>query len=160
VEQSDTCAATSRVYKAGLSVATAGITATFTIQGRDAYDNKRLFTFNNKVREFEWALMSDASLPPAGLSLQNSVVDGGEVAEDQGQQRCHQRAAADTRQANQQAHRKSRHYIRNSHKTSRKEARMVINSPLIPNNRVFICLYAYLIYANSLLRRRLVFVGC
>jgi hypothetical protein len=80
VEQSDTCAATSRVFKAGLSVATAGITAIFTIQGRDAYDNKRLFTFNNKVREFEWALISNASLPPAGLSLQNSVVDGGEVA--------------------------------------------------------------------------------
>ena len=81
VEQSDTCAATSRVYKAGLSVATAGITATFTIQGRDAYDNKRLFSFNQNLgREFEWSLMANASLPPAGLSLQNSVVDGGEVA--------------------------------------------------------------------------------
>ena len=81
VEQSDTCAATSRVYKAGLSIATAGITATFTIQGRDAYDNKRLFALSEDLgRQYEWALVANASLPDENTRLQNSVIDGGTVA--------------------------------------------------------------------------------
>ncbi|MGB1594394.1 MAG: hypothetical protein ACPIOQ_16690 [Promethearchaeia archaeon] len=58
MEQAPTCAVTSRVFKSGLSVATAGIVATFTIQGRDAYDNKRLFDFTPGLgRQYEWALM-------------------------------------------------------------------------------------------------------
>ena len=81
VEQSDTCSATSRVYNAGLSVATAGIVASFTVQGRDSYDNKRLFHFNDGLgREYEWALVANASLPEADMNLQNSIVDGGEAA--------------------------------------------------------------------------------
>ena len=77
VEQSDTCAATSRVYKAGLSIATAGITATFTIQGRDAYFDKRLFTVSEGLgQQYEWALMANASLSDENAHLQNSVTDG------------------------------------------------------------------------------------
>ena len=54
VEQNMTCASKSRVYKSGLSIATAGVAASFTVQSRDAFDNKRLFNFTDDQRQFEW----------------------------------------------------------------------------------------------------------
>jgi len=81
VQPGDMCAATSRVYKQGLSLATAGRAAFFTVQSRDFYDNKR----NNNVRagtstKLDFALLGNASLPPDNSvvnRVQDSYYDGG-----------------------------------------------------------------------------------
>ena len=62
LQPGDMCAATSRVYKSGLSLATAGRAAFFTVQSRDFYDNKR----NANVRSdtntrLDFALLGNAS---------------------------------------------------------------------------------------------------
>ena len=81
VHPGDMCAATSRVYKQGLSLTTAGRAAFFTVQSRDFYDNKR----DNNVRagsgtKLDFALLGNASLPPDNTvvnRVQDSYYDGG-----------------------------------------------------------------------------------
>ena len=74
-----TCATTSRVYRPALTLTTAGILSSFTLQSKDAFDNLRTIPIEDSSL-FDFALLSNASLPvdDAGVdSAQPSEEDGG-----------------------------------------------------------------------------------
>ena len=74
-----TCAATSRIYRPALTLTTAGILSSFTLQSRDAFDNLRTIPIEDSS-VFDFAVLANASLPLDDSYLnkaQPSQSDGG-----------------------------------------------------------------------------------
>jgi hypothetical protein len=77
-----TCAATSRVYRPALTLTTAGVMASFTVQSKDAFDNIRVLSVEDSTA-FSFSILANASLPADDGDtnrVQPSEDDGGAVA--------------------------------------------------------------------------------
>jgi hypothetical protein len=77
-----TCAATSRVYRPALTLTTAGVMASFTVQSKDAFDNIRMLAVEDSTA-FSFSILANASLPEDDSDanrVQPSENDGGVVA--------------------------------------------------------------------------------
>jgi len=74
-----TCSATSRVYRPALTLTTAGVMASFTVQSKDAFDNIRSLEIEDSSA-FGFAILANSSLPKDDTSanrVQPSEDDGG-----------------------------------------------------------------------------------
>ena len=77
-----TCSATSRVYRPALTLTTAGVMSSFTVQSKDAFDNVRSLEIEDSSA-FGFAVVANASLPIDDTSanrVQPSEDDGGAVS--------------------------------------------------------------------------------
>jgi len=77
-----TCAGTSRVRRPALTLTTAGILSSFTVQSKDAFDNIRTLAIEESSA-FDFAVLANASLPGDNTDanrLQPSEDNGGLVA--------------------------------------------------------------------------------
>jgi hypothetical protein len=63
-----TCAATSRAYRPALTLTTAGVMASFTVQSKDAFDNLRTLPLEDTT-SFDFNIMANASLPKDDTSI-------------------------------------------------------------------------------------------
>jgi hypothetical protein len=76
-----TCAATSRVYRPALTLTTAGILSSFTLQSKDAFDNLRTIAIEDSST-FDFAILANSSLPIDDADrnrVQPSQDDNGEL---------------------------------------------------------------------------------
>eukprot|EP00961_Rhodomonas_salina_P010027 134989-Rhodomonas_salina.1 len=76
---STTCAANSRVYRPALTLTTAGVMASFTLQSKDAFDNIRTLMIEDESA-FDFAIVANGSLPSDNTEanrIQSSEETGG-----------------------------------------------------------------------------------